>query len=137
MALGVIRCYLDSLAAMKRAIDVGAQVPHGAVRAYVMGERGAHNEVATADDIARMAAVVRDALRAGALGFSTSRTIGHRAENRELVPGLYATEDQLLGIGRTLGEVGHGVFEMATDMTGIDASMEWMVKLLKDNRLAG
>ncbi len=124
--------YIDALAAMKRAIDVGAQVPHGAVRAYVMGERGAHNEVATADDIARMAAVVRDALRAGALGFSTSRTIGHRAKNGELVPGTYANEDELLGIGRTLGEVGHGVFEMATDMTGADASMEWMVKLSKE-----
>ena len=124
--------YLDALAAMKRAIDVGAQVPHGAVRAYVMGERGAHNEPATEEDIARMAAVVRDALRAGALGFSTSRTIGHRAKNGELVPGTYATEDELLGIGRTLGQAGHGVFEMATDMTGADASMEWMVKLSKE-----
>ena len=124
--------YIDALAAMKRAIDVGAQVPHGAVRAYVMGERGAHNEVATADDIARMAVVVRDALRAGALGFTTSRTIGHRAKNGELVPGTYANEDELLGIGRMLGEVGHGVFEMATDMTGADASMEWMVKLSKE-----
>ena len=97
-----------------------------------MGERGAHNEVATADDIARMAVVVRDALRAGALGFTTSRTIGHRAKNGELVPGTYANEDELLGIGRMLGEVGHGVFEMATDMTGADASMEWMVKLSKE-----
>ena len=114
---------------MKRAIDVGTQVPHGAVRAYVMGERGAHNEAATEQDIARMAALVRDALRAGALGFSTSRTIGHRAKNGELVPGTFANEDELLGIGRTLGQVGHGVFEMATDMTGADASMEWMVKL--------
>jgi N-acyl-D-aspartate/D-glutamate deacylase len=124
--------YLDALSAMKRAIDVGAQVPHGAVRAYVMGERGAHNEPATEQDIARMAAVVRDALRAGAVGFSTSRTIGHRAKNGELVPGTYATEDELLGIGRTLGQVGHGVFEMATDMTGPDRNMEWMAKLSRE-----
>jgi N-acyl-D-amino-acid deacylase len=124
--------YLDALSAMKRAIDVGAQIPHGAVRAYVMGERGAHNEPATEEDIARMAAVVRDALRAGAVGFSTSRTLGHRAKNGEVVPGTYATEDELLGIGRTLGEVGHGVFEMATDMTGPDRNMEWMVKLSKE-----
>jgi N-acyl-D-amino-acid deacylase len=124
--------YLDALAAMRRAIDVGAQVPHGAVRAYVMGERGAHNEPATEEDIARMAAVVRDALRAGAVGFSTSRTIGHRAKNGELVPGTNATEDELLGIGRTLGQAGHGVFEMATDMTGPDRHMEWMVKLSKE-----
>jgi len=124
--------YLDALSAMKRAIDVGAQVPHGAVRAYVMGERGAHNEAATEEDIARMAAVVREALRAGAVGFSTSRTIGHRAKNGELVPGTYATEDELLGLGRALGQVGHGVFEMASDLTGIDRSMEWMVKLSKE-----
>jgi len=124
--------YLDALSAMKRAIDVGAQVPHGAVRAYVMGERGAHNEAATEEDIARMAAVVREALRAGAVGFSTSRTIGHRAKNGELVPGTYAAEDELLGLGRALGQVGHGVFEMASDLTGIDRSMEWMVKLSKE-----
>ena len=124
--------YLDALAGMKRAIDVGTQIPHGAVRAYVMGERGARNEAATEQDIARMAAVVRDALRAGALGFSTSRTIGHRAKNGELVPGTFANEDELLGIGRTLGQVGHGVFEMASDMTGPDLSMDWMVKLSRE-----
>jgi N-acyl-D-amino-acid deacylase len=124
--------YLDTLSAMKRAIDVGAQIPHGAVRAYVMGERGAHNEPATEEDIARMATVVRDALRAGAVGFSTSRTMGHRAKNGEVVPGTYAAEDELLGIGRTLGQVGHGVFEMATDLTGPDRNMEWMVKLSKE-----
>ena len=66
--------YLDALERMPRALDVGAQVPHGAVRAYVMGERGAKNEKATPDDIAAMARLVREALRAGALGFSTSRT---------------------------------------------------------------
>src|SRR5271166_1961860 len=124
--------YLDALAGMKRAIDVGTQIPHGAVRAYVMGERGARNEAATEQDIARMAAIVRDALRAGALGFSTSRTIGHRAKNGELVPGTFANEDELLGIGRTLGQVGHGVFEMASDMTGPDYSMDWMVKLSRE-----
>ncbi len=124
--------YLDALSAMKRAIDVGAQVPHGAVRAYVMGERGAHNEPATEEDIAQMANIVRDAMRAGAVGFSTSRTLGHRAKNGEVVPGTYAAEDELLGIGRTLGQVGHGVFEMASDLTGPDRSMEWMVKLSKE-----
>ena len=87
----------------------------GAVRAYVMGERGAHNEPATEEDIAPMAALVRDALRAGALRGSTSRTMGARKEHGELVPGTYAAEDELLGL---LGQVGHGVFEMATDMTG-------------------
>ena len=75
---------------MPRALDVGAQVPHGAVRAYVMGERGAKNEPATADDIAAMAAIVRDGIAAGALGFTTSRTLLHRAIDGEPVPGTFA-----------------------------------------------
>src|SRR5262245_13654932 len=70
--------YLDALERMPRAIDVAAQIPHGAVRAYVMGERGAKNEKATPEDVAAMADLVREGLRAGALGFSSSRTILHR-----------------------------------------------------------
>ena len=127
--------YMNAVEKMKRAVDVGVQVPHGSVRAYVMGERGAHNEAATPDDIAKMANVVRDGLRAGALGFTTSRTMLHRAKNKELVPGTFASEDELLGIGRALGEAGHGVFEMASDMVGPDATMEWMVKLSAETGL--
>ncbi len=121
--------YLDAIELMPRTVDIGTQVPHGSVRAYVMGERGAHNEEATEEDIARMAVIVRDALTAGALGFSTSRTLLHRAKNKEYVPGTFASEAELLGIGRMLGVAGHGVFEMASDMAGPDATMEWMGKL--------
>ena len=127
--------YLDALEKMKRVLDVGAQVPHGSVRAYVMGERGAHNEEATPNDIAKMAVIVRDSLRAGALGFTTSRTMLHRAKNKELVPGTFASEAELLGIGRAMGEAGHGVFEMASDMVGPDATMEWMVKFSTETGL--
>ncbi|HTT74592.1 MAG TPA: amidohydrolase family protein [Candidatus Binataceae bacterium] len=127
--------YLDVVDAMKRAIDVGTQVPHGAIRAYVMGERGAHNEETAPEDITKMAALVREALQAGALGFTTSRTMLHRAKNKELVPGTFASEDELLGIGRALGEAGHGVFEMASDMVGPDAGMEWMRKLTAETGL--
>ena len=127
--------YMNAVEKMPRAIDVGVQVPHGSVRAYVMGERGAHNEEATPDDIERMAAVVRDGIRAGALGFTTSRTMLHRAKNKELVPGTFASEDELLGIGRALGQAGHGVFEMASDMVGPDATMNWMVKLSSETGL--
>jgi N-acyl-D-amino-acid deacylase len=121
--------YLDALARMPRAIDVAAQIPHGAVRAYVMGERGAHNEESTPEDIARMAAIVRDALRAGAIGVTSSRTLLHRAKNGEHVPGTFASEAEMVALGRTLGDAGHGVMELATDMVGSDINLEWMAKV--------
>jgi N-acyl-D-aspartate/D-glutamate deacylase len=124
--------YLDALERMPRALDVVAQIPHGAVRAYVMGERGARNEKATSEEIAAMAAIVRDALRAGALGFSTSRTLLHRAKDGELVPGTTADDAELLGIGRTLGEVGHGVFEVASDLAPEGAELGWMKRLSRE-----
>ena len=105
--------YLDALEQRRWTVDVGTQVPHAAVRAYVMGERGARNEAATAEDIEAMRAIVLEAIRAGALGFSTSRTLGHRAIDGELVPGTFAAEDELFGIGSALGEAGAGVFELA------------------------
>ena len=105
--------YLDALEQRCWTVDVGTQVPHAAVRAYVMGERGARNEAATAEDIQAMRAIVLEAIRAGALGFSTSRTMGHRAIDGELVPGTFDAEDELFGIGSALGEAGAGVFELA------------------------
>jgi N-acyl-D-amino-acid deacylase len=105
--------YLDALEGMPRVVDVGTHVPHGAVRAYVMGERGARNEPATAEEIATMSALVKDGIQAGALGFSTSRTIVHRAVDGEPVPGTFAAEDELFGIGEALSSLGAGVFEMA------------------------
>jgi N-acyl-D-aspartate/D-glutamate deacylase len=101
--------YLDAVAHLPHAIDVGALVPHGTVRAYVMGERGARNEAPTGDDIIQMAAIVREALAAGALGFSTSRTIVHKAIDGENVPGTFAGEDEILGITQALRDVGHGI----------------------------
>ncbi|MFG1674408.1 amidohydrolase family protein [Micromonospora sp. NPDC049282] len=104
--------YLDAVAGLDRVMDVGAQVPHGAVRAYVMGDRGAANEPATSDDIAAMVTIVRDAMRAGALGFSTSRTTTHLAITGEPVPGTFAAEDELFALGGVLGELGTGVFQL-------------------------
>ncbi len=92
--------FLDAVERMPLGVDVGAQVPHAAVRAYVMGERGAQNEPATPADIEAMAAIVDEGMRAGALGFSTSRTVVHRAVDGEPVPGTFATEDELFGLGR-------------------------------------
>jgi N-acyl-D-aspartate/D-glutamate deacylase len=105
--------YLDALERSPLAIDLGTHVPHGAVRAYVMGDRGARNEAATAADIEQMYRIVREGLEAGALGFSTSRTLGHRAVDGEPVPGTFAQEDELFGIGRALRDCSRGVFELA------------------------
>ena len=127
--------FLDSIDCVPKAIDVGTQVPHGAVRGYVMGERGAKNEPATADDIEAMAGIVRDGIRAGALGFSTSRTLAHRAIDGEPVPGTFAAEDELFGIGSVLGELGTGVFELAPagalgeDLAAPAKEMSWMRRL--------
>jgi N-acyl-D-aspartate/D-glutamate deacylase len=127
--------YLDALDRRTWTLDVGTQVAHGAVRAYVMGERGARNEPATADDIEAMKAIVKDAVRAGALGFSTSRTIAHRAIDGEPVPGTFAAEDELFGIGAALGELGTGVFELAPvgsageDVVGAVKEVDWMRRL--------
>jgi N-acyl-D-amino-acid deacylase len=105
--------YLNALEGMGRVVDVGTQVPHGAVRAYVMGERGSRNEPATPEDIAAMTALVKEGIAAGALGFSTSRTIVHRAVDGEPVPGTFAAEDEIFGIGQALKSLGAGVFELA------------------------
>ncbi len=124
--------YLQALEKMPRSVDVVAQVPHGAVRTYVMGERGANNEKATPEDIEQMAAIVKEGLEAGALGFSTSRTILHRAKDGDVVPGTYADDPELMGIGRTLGEVGHGVFEVASDLAPEGEELAWMRRLGKE-----
>ncbi len=127
--------YLEALAARRWIADVGTQVPHGAVRAYVMGERGARNEPSTAEDIEAMAAIVREGIQAGALGFSTSRTLAHRAIDGEPVPGTFAAEDELFGIGRVLGDLGTGVFELAPagvlgeDLAAPEREMSWMRRL--------
>jgi N-acyl-D-aspartate/D-glutamate deacylase len=127
--------YLDALEPRRWTMDVGTQIAHGAVRAYVMGDRGAKNEPATAEDIEQMRIIVRDALAAGALGFSTSRTIAHIAIDGEPVPGTFAAEDELFGIGSALKELGTGVFELAPagvageDVVAPAKEVDWMRRL--------
>ena len=124
--------YLDALEKLDRTVDVAAQVPHGAVRAYVMGDRGAANEAPTETEIARMSAIVEEGLKAGALGFSTSRTVLHKSVDGELVPGTTATEEELLGIGRALKRAGHGVFEIASDLLPEWNEFDWMGDLSRE-----
>ncbi|TNE36725.1 MAG: D-aminoacylase [Alphaproteobacteria bacterium] len=107
--------YLDAVEARPHDIDFAIQVPHAALRVYVMGERGANREPATQHDIAAMAALARDAIKAGALGFSTSRTLNHRTSKGDPTPTLTAAEDELLGIAMGLKEAGGGVLQFVTD----------------------
>jgi N-acyl-D-aspartate/D-glutamate deacylase len=127
--------YLDTLDQRRWTMDVGTQIAHGAVRAYVMGERGARNEDATEADIDAMRVIVQEAIEAGALGFSTSRTVAHVAIDGEPVPGTFAAEDELFGLGQALADAGAGVFELAPtgaageDVVGPVKEVDWMVRL--------
>lgn len=108
--------YLDAIDSRRYAVDVAAYVPHGAVRGYVMGERGARNEEATAEDIQEMARIVSEARKAGAVGFSTSRTMGHKAKDGEPVPGTFADMNELTALAQALAEAGGGIFEVAPEV---------------------
>lgn len=127
--------YLDALDKRRTSVDFGAQIAHGAVRGYVMGDRGAKNEPASADEIARMREIVREAIDAGALGVSTSRVLGHRAMDGEPVPGTFAAEDELYGLGYALKDAGTGVFELAPagadgqDLVKAKKEVDWMRRL--------
>jgi N-acyl-D-aspartate/D-glutamate deacylase len=127
--------YLDAIGAEPKALDVAALAPHSAIRAYVMGDRGARNEPADAADLKAMSAIVREAIEAGAVGVSTSRTILHKAVDGEPVPGTFAAEDELFMLGRALAEAGRGVFELAPagiqgeDLSAPDKEVAWMRRL--------
>jgi len=136
--------YLDAIDSRDYAVDVAAYVPHGAVRGYVMGERGARNEPATADDVAEMARIVAEARRAGAVGFSTSRTMGHRARDGEPVPGTFADMDELRAIADALVAAGGGIFEVAPEVLpsggeqptmGLMEELEWMGRIALETDL--
>ncbi|MGH3584521.1 MAG: D-aminoacylase, partial [Mycobacterium sp.] len=127
--------YLDVIGKRELAVDVGSQIAHGTVRAYAMGERGARNEPATQDDIAAMSRLVQEAIEAGALGFSSSRTLAHRAMDGEPVPGTFAAEDELFALGRATAAGGGAVFELAPqgaageDIVAPIKELEWMRRL--------
>jgi N-acyl-D-amino-acid deacylase len=127
--------YLDALEKLPRTVDVGTHVPHGAVRAYVLGDREMPGAVPTDEDVAEMSRIVEEGIRAGALGFSTSRTILHKSVDGELVPGTTATAEELIAIGRAMGRVGNGVFEMASDLRREWNEFEWMGKLSRETGL--
>ncbi len=120
--------YLDALDSTERVLDIAAQVPHAALRAYVLGER-AHDD-ATEAEIAEMARLTHEALDAGAVGFSTSRTFLHRSKHG-LVPGTRAPIDELMAIGDAVGLAGHGVFQVIDDGSPVGEVGVWMAEIAR------
>lgn len=105
--------YLDSVDRMPKGVNIGGMVGHCAVRLYAMGSRAVERDAApTPDELAMMVESVEDAIAAGALGFSTSRTSSHRTPDGRLVPGSYASADELLALARPMAKHGRGVFEV-------------------------
>lgn len=124
--------YLDAIARRRFAMDIGTQVPHGPLRAYVMGDRGTGNEAATPEDIRQMARLTGEGLRAGALGFSTSRVLIHKSKSGHLVPGTFAGRDELFGIGRAIREAGHGLFQMTSIHDQLESEYAWIQDLARE-----
>ena len=125
--------FLDAVDRLPHDIDVGAQLPHGALRVHVMGERGARREVATPDDIAAMGRIAKEAVEAGALGFTTSRTLNHRTSKGEPTPTLTAEADELVGIARAIGEAGTGVLQLVSDFGDLDVEFAMMRRMVAES----
>ncbi len=124
--------YLDALDAVPRAIDVAAQIAHHPLRVYVMGDRAIERENATAEDIQAMHDAVRAGMKAGAFGFTTSRTNSHKTPAGEMVPSRYSQEDELLGIGMALKGLGYGAYGVNSDFDDEQGELAWMTKLAKE-----
>ncbi|HXL98797.1 MAG TPA: amidohydrolase family protein, partial [Rhizomicrobium sp.] len=117
--------YLDAVQGRPHDVDICAQLAHGPLRVYVMGERGAALEAATPEDIARMRSITAAAMRAGALGFTTSRTLNHRTATGDPTPGLRASEAELMGIVEGMADAGSGVIELISDFDTPDPLTEF------------
>ncbi len=126
--------FLDALERRPRAIDIAAQLAHHPLRVYVMGDRAIRLEAATPEDIGEMRRLTIEALRAGAFGFTTSRTDSHKTPVGDMVPSRYAASEELLGIGSALGAVGAGAFGMNSDFDDEAAELAWMTQLARETR---
>ena len=125
--------YLDALEQKPRAIDIAAQIPHHPLRVYTMGERAVRREKATADDIQQMRDAVRAGLKAGAFGFTTSRTNSHKTPEGDMVPGRYSEVEELLGIGTAFNGLNHGAFGVNSDFDNEAEELKWMTKFGKES----
>ena len=125
--------YLDSLSERQYDIDFAAQIPHGPLRVYVMGERGANRETATQEDIRKMAFLTTESIRAGALGFSTSRTLNHQTADGQPTPTLTAELNEMVGIARGVKAAGSGVMQVVTDFKGDDNEFEILKEMARQS----
>lgn len=128
--------YLDTLEGIPRAIDVATQVPHGAIRAYVMGERCNTDYAPTQAEVDEMAALVREGVEAGALGFSSSKTLLHKDVHGEYMPGTFSGNDEMLALGLGMKGLNNSVFELVSDHLGDDKEWEWVTEFQKQTGLA-
>jgi N-acyl-D-aspartate/D-glutamate deacylase len=126
--------YMDWLSQRRFDMDIGAQLPHAALRVYVMGERGARRDPATPEDNSAMAAMAADAVRAGALGFSTSRTLNHRTSTGDFTPTLKAGEDELTAIAGAMHKVGRSVLQFVLDQASIEEDLPMMLRVAEKTR---
>lgn len=129
--------YLDALGQRCRDADLAAFIPHGPVRVYVMGERAIAREAATPDDIAAMRMLVSEALKAGAAGFSTSRTLAHRTAAGDLTPTYNAAHAELVGIAQALSSAPGAAFQMITDWDDLDAEFAALTQIVRDTGAQG
>ncbi|MBT5788890.1 MAG: amidohydrolase family protein [Gammaproteobacteria bacterium] len=127
--------YLDTLESIPRAIDVATQVPHGAIRAYVMGERCNTDYAPTQAEIDEMAALVREGVEAGALGFSSSKTLLHKDIHGEYMPGTFSGNDEMLALGLGMKGLKNSVFELVSDHLGDDKEWAWVTDFQKQTGL--
>ncbi|MEG9860963.1 MAG: amidohydrolase family protein [Parvularculales bacterium] len=125
--------YLDAVDMRNYDIDIAAQLPHGALRLYVMGDRAERLEKATPDDIETMAKIAAEAVEAGAVGFSTSRTINHRTSDGNPTPSLKASEDELSGIAMALKEKNKGVLQFVSDFDDPKQEMAMLQNVARES----
>lgn len=123
--------YMDALERRAHDVDFAAQVCHGPLRLYVMGQRGADREPATAEEIAEMGRIAAAGIRAGALGFTTSRTLNHRTSKGEPTPTLTAAREELVGIAEAIGATGQGVLQVISDFPDFDDEMATLTEMMK------
>jgi len=127
--------YMDRLSKRSFDMDVGAQLPHAALRVYVMGDRGARRDPSTPEDNKAMAALAGDAVRAGALGFSTSRTLNHRTSTGDYTPTLKAGEDELTAIAAAMHGQGRSVLQFVLDLSTINEDLPMMLRVAENTKI--